>query len=103
MKISDLKDLNKDDILAALGLETKAGFSQKLLGTFGIFGAGLLVGAATALLLAPKSGTEIREDIGQRFRKIRMGNDSTVDETDAAEAAAAGLSSSRMREDEART
>ena len=103
MKISDLKDLNKDDILAALGLETKTGFTQRLLGTVGIFGAGLLVGAGVALMLAPKSGTELREDLGERFRKMRTRDDGTIDETDAAEAAAAGLSSRLSREDEART
>jgi gas vesicle protein len=103
MKLSDLKDLNKDDILAALGLETKTGLSQRLLGTLGIFGAGLLVGAGVALMLAPKSGTELREDLGERFRKMRTRDDGTMDEADAAEAAAAGLSSRLSREDEART
>lgn len=103
MKLSDLKDLNKDDILAALGLETKTGFSQRLLGTVGIFGAGLLVGAGVALMLAPKSGTELREDLGERFRKMRTRDDGTMEETDAAEAAAAGLSSRLSRDDEART
>lgn len=103
MKLSDLKDLNKDDILAALGLETKTGFSQRLAGTLGIFGAGLLVGAGVALMLAPKSGTELREDLGERFRKMRTRDDGTIEEADAAEAAAAGLSSRLSREDEART
>jgi gas vesicle protein len=103
MKLSDLKDLNKDDILAALGLETKSGFSERLLGTLGIFGAGLLVGAGVALMLAPKSGTELREDLGERFRKMRTRDDGTMAEADAAEAAAAGLSSRLSREDEART
>lgn len=103
MKLSDLKDLNKDDILAALGLETKTGFSQRLLGTVGIFGAGLLVGAGVALMLAPKSGTELREDLGERLRKMRTRDDGTMEEADAAEAAAAGLSSRLSREDEART
>ena len=102
MKISDLKDLNKDDILAALGLETKSGFTSRLLGTLGIFGAGLLVGAGAALLLAPKSGPEMREDLGQRFRKMRMGDDGTLDEAAEAEAAAAGMSS-RMSREEVRT
>lgn len=101
MKLSDIKDLSKDDILAALGLETKSSFTSRMLGTLGIFGCGLLVGAGAALMLAPKSGSEIREDLGERFRKMRR-RDDTMDESDAAEAAAAGLS--RLgREDEART
>lgn len=101
MKLSDIKDLSKDDILAALGLETKSSFTSRMLGTLGIFGCGLLVGAGAALMLAPKSGSEIREDLGERFRKMRTRDDS-IDESDAAEAAAAGLS--RLgREDEART
>lgn len=104
MKISDIKDLSKDDILAALGLETKTGFTQRLLGTLGVFGVGLLVGAGAALLLTPKSGSEMREDLGQRIRKMRMRDDGTMEEADAAEAAAAGVSPrGRVDDSEART
>ena len=79
MKLSDIRDLNKDDVLAALGLASKPSTSERLLGTLSIFGIGLLVGAGAALLLAPKSGQDLREDLGDRFRKLRN------DESDGAD------------------
>jgi gas vesicle protein len=81
MKLDDLRDLSRDDVFSALGLAAKPSTSERLLGSLGIFGIGLLVGAGAALLLAPKSGQEMRDDLGERFRKSR------TDETDATEAA----------------
>lgn len=71
MKFSDISSLKKDDILAALGLEKRSSMTSDVLATVGIFGLGLLVGAAGALLLAPKSGQDLREDLGQRLRTMR--------------------------------
>jgi YtxH-like protein len=71
MKINDLHDFSKDDVLAALGLTSKPSTSERLLGTLAIFGVGLLVGAGAALLLAPKSGEALRADLGERFRNVR--------------------------------
>jgi gas vesicle protein len=56
--------------------------SEKIWGTLGIFGVGLLVGAGAALLLAPKPGQGLREDLGERFRKARNGE---ADETELPE------------------
>jgi hypothetical protein len=92
MKLSDIRDLSKDDILSAMGLASKPTTPERLLGILSIFGVGLLVGAGTALLLAPKSGQDLREDLGQRIRKLRS------DETDSSDLASA-LNESR----EART
>lgn len=83
MKLSDIRDLGKDDILAALGLASKPSTSERLLGTLAIFGVGLLVGAGAALLLAPKSGEDLREDLGDRFRKFREDDGDATDSTDA--------------------
>jgi gas vesicle protein len=71
MKINDLRDFSKDDVLAALGLTSKPSTSDRLLGALGVFGVGLLVGAGVALLLAPKSGEALRADLGERFRNLR--------------------------------
>lgn len=71
MKIDDLRDLSKDDILSALGLVSKPSTTERLLGTLSIFGVGLLVGAGAALLLAPKSGEALRADLGERVRNLR--------------------------------
>jgi hypothetical protein len=67
MKLNDLRDFSKDDVLAALGLTSKPSTSERLLGGLSIFGVGLLVGAGAALLLAPKSGEALRADLGERF------------------------------------
>ena len=73
MKLSDLSDLSKDDILSVLGLAAKPSATERLLGTVGVFGLGLLIGAGAALLLAPKSGQGLREDLGERLRRVRNG------------------------------
>jgi hypothetical protein len=81
MKINELRDFSKDDVLSALGLTSKPSTSDRLLATLSIFGVGLLVGAGAALLLAPKSGEALRSDLGERFRNLRP------EETESPEAA----------------
>jgi gas vesicle protein len=99
MKLSDITDLNKEDILAAIGLASKPTTAEKLLGTLSIFGVGLLVGAGTALLLAPKSGQDLRGDLGERLRKLREEKfRSGDDDTDGSD----GSSVSSSSRDEAR-
>lgn len=68
MKLHDLKDMDKDDFLGLIGLQTKRSLTSELLGTLGTFGIGLLVGAGVALLLAPKPGRELRHDIRAKIR-----------------------------------
>jgi hypothetical protein len=74
MKLSDISDLSKDDILSALGLAAKPSTSERWLGVAGIFSVGLLIGAGAALLLAPKSGQGLREDLSERLRRARHGD-----------------------------
>ena len=69
MKLQDIKNMDKDDILGALGLETKHTFTNQLLGTVATFGVGLLVGAGVALLLAPKAGSELRHDLRAQLHR----------------------------------
>jgi uncharacterized membrane protein YebE (DUF533 family) len=59
--------LNKEELLAKLGLETKPSVGQAILSALGPFGIGLLVGAGVALLLAPKSGRELRGSIRSKI------------------------------------
>jgi YtxH-like protein len=70
MKLQDIKDMNKEDLLGVLGLETKGSDTAAALKTLGTFGVGLLVGAGVALLLAPKPGRELRQDL-----RTRLGRD----------------------------
>jgi hypothetical protein len=69
MKLKDLRNLDKDEILGLLGLETKSSDAARVAGTIGTFGIGLLVGAGIALLLAPKPGRQLREDLREKLRR----------------------------------
>ena len=60
-------DFSKRDILNALGLETESSFWTAALAGFGV---GCLVGAAVAIMVAPKSGRELRGDLMERGRDL---------------------------------
>jgi len=57
----------KEDILDALGIEREGSWLPIALGGFGV---GCLVGAGIALMLAPKSGRELRSDLMERGRDM---------------------------------
>jgi len=78
--LKELRNLDKDSILGALGLETKTSGIEYVLPVLGIFGAGLLTGLGAGLLLAPKAGRELREDIGRRVSSARERAMSSVNE-----------------------
>ncbi len=84
MKLQDIKNMDKDDLLGLLGLETKHSDANRLLGTLATFGIGLLVGAGVALLLAPKTGSELRQDLRTKLR--RDGKGIVANGSEAAEA-----------------
>jgi hypothetical protein len=63
-----LKDLDREDVLGWVGLQSRRTALDALLPSLGIFGVGLLVGAGVGLLLAPKSGQELREDLRDRLQ-----------------------------------
>jgi hypothetical protein len=78
MTFKDVRNLDRDDILGVLGLETKRTTGAWLAGTLGTFGIGLLVGAGIALMLAPKAGRELREDIRDKLRRSPGDRDETM-------------------------
>jgi hypothetical protein len=59
--------MKKHDILEALGIESETNW---LLHGLAGFGLGCLVGATVAMLLAPKSGSELRGDLMERGRDL---------------------------------
>jgi hypothetical protein len=71
MKLANLKDMNREDLLGALGLSTRPTATGQLVETLATFGIGLLVGAGVALLLAPKPGRELRQEIRTRISPER--------------------------------
>ncbi len=60
-------DFSKRDVLNALGLETESNFWTVALAGFGV---GCLVGAAVAIMVTPKSGRELRENLRDRGRDL---------------------------------
>src|SRR5579863_2122402 len=66
--MKDLKNIDRDDLLQLIGLETRRETTDWLLPAVGLFGAGLLIGAGLGLLLAPKSGKELRGDLRAQIR-----------------------------------
>jgi len=59
-----------DDVVRALGLNRRSRTSDLLPG-LALFGAGVLVGAGLALFLAPVTGRELREEIGEHVSELR--------------------------------
>ncbi len=68
MNIKDLKNLDKEQILRLLGLEERSTWSSWL-GNLGWMSLGILAGGVTALLLAPKSGSDLRRTVGRTFKR----------------------------------
>jgi len=78
-----------EDIIRALGLQGHAARTDVMPG-LALFGAGILVGAGLALLFAPTSGRELRENIGEQVNEMRerMGGDGHAESDRPAGAAA---------------
>jgi hypothetical protein len=62
---------SSDDIVRALGLHARRSSGSDLVPSVALFGAGMLVGAGLALLFAPTSGRELREELGERAADLR--------------------------------
>jgi hypothetical protein len=84
MKLQDIRNMDKNDFLGILGLETKHSFTNQLLGTLGTFGIGLLVGAGVALLLTPKTGSDLRHDLRLKLHCDGHSTDANGKETPTA-------------------
>ena len=78
--MKELKNLDKNDILGALGLQAKSSPIDTVLPALGVFGAGLLIGTALGMLVAPKTGRALRKQIGRRANDVYDRASEAVDE-----------------------
>ena len=65
--------IQPDHLLHQLGLmreRDQSTLTDTVLPALAIFGAGLLVGAGIALMAAPKTGRELRDDLSRRAGEI---------------------------------
>lgn len=60
------------DLRAALGFDTRPAYDlgTTVLPAVAIFGAGVVLGAGVALMLAPKPGRELREDVVRTANQV---------------------------------
>lgn len=86
MKLQDITNMEKDDVLGMLGLEARRSHSSRMLTTLGTFGIGLLVGAGVALLLAPKTGSDLRQNLRAKLRRDGKGEAVGANSSDGAAA-----------------
>ena len=70
MKLQNIKNMSKEDVLGMVGLQRRHPL-RTWLGGSGLVGIGLAVGATIALLLAPKSGPELRDSMLEGLRGLR--------------------------------
>ena len=72
MKIEDILGAipSKEDLANAVGLQTRASTGVDIVGAFGIFSAGLMLGAGLALLFAPKVGSELRQELASKGQDL---------------------------------
>lgn len=65
----NLPDLDKDDLLDMVGLESRRSTTERVMPALALFGAGVLVGVGIGLMLAPKPGAQLRDDLKARLNK----------------------------------
>jgi hypothetical protein len=78
-----MKDLasnlpSSDEIIRLLGLQARRS-NTDVMPSVALFGAGILVGAGLALLFAPTTGRELREEIGAKASEFAERVSSTAE------------------------
>ena len=70
MSLRDLRKLDRDDVLDLVGLR-RSDTNDWVVPALTALGVGLLVGTGLGLLLAPKTGAELRDDLRDRLRSAQ--------------------------------
>jgi hypothetical protein len=86
--VNDLKKMDRDDLLNLIGLETRKDTTDYLLPALGAFTVGVLLGVGVGLMLAPKPGNELRNDLRN---KIQSGQDAITGAVQRSETVSRGV------------
>jgi len=70
LSLRDLKKMDRDDVLEMVGLQ-RASSNDWVAPALTALGVGLLVGVGLGLLLAPKPGAELRNDLKDKLRSAQ--------------------------------
>src|SRR6185295_11396818 len=62
----------REDVMNAVRMATNRSTPTDVPAMLGVFGAGILIGAGLALLFAPKTGSELRQEIENRVADFRQ-------------------------------
>jgi len=71
--MSYFENLNPNQVLHAMGLRREAQttmLTDTVLPAFAVFSVGMLVGASIALLVTPKTGRELRQDLSRKASEL---------------------------------
>ena len=55
--------LDRENLMKLINIESRRTMGERLFSSLGLFVGGALVGAGVALLMAPKSGADLRKDL----------------------------------------
>jgi hypothetical protein len=77
----DWNRLSREQMIGALGLDRQHTTGDMIVPALAIFGAGLLVGAGLGLLLAPKSGQELRADLATGVDDLKHRGTELIEDT----------------------
>ncbi len=75
-----IRDMTKDDVLEAMGLQPRKSAMDLVLPAAGLFATGILVGVGLGMMFAPKPGSDLRRDIGHKFSHMRGEAETTAKE-----------------------
>lgn len=63
------RDLDRERVLELIGLERRRNAAERVLPVIALFGAGILLGVGVGIMVAPKPGRELRQDLKGRFQQ----------------------------------